>query len=268
MKYDISVIIPVKSDCLLDQALASISDDVEVIVSLNQPSQEVKVICDKWMKDTSRGFVLKIITTDKVGMPVALNNGVRAARYDKIVVLDSDCMLEKNTLYFYQKQLNEHAFVRGSTKVKEKDGFWYRQTKLGVESVNEAMRNEAKLYGPSIAFQKKDFLSLKGYDEDILYGCDHKFSDSIIEKGYAVHFCEQAVVWHAPISYAIDRSSHIGYGRGNKVHDQKSNSRSGLAFIFSKIAPSTLIHKLRKRGPGAMVRTVMQFVWMIRGYMA
>lgn len=265
MKYDVSIVIPVKSDCLLDCALDSIKDEVEVIVSLNFPSEEVRMICEKW-RQRNCIFELKVIETQEIGMPVALNNGVEKAKFSKVIVLDSDCVLESDAIKYYQEHLEIYDFVRGTTKVKEINKFWYQQTKMGVESVNVTMKASPKLYGPSIAFRKEKFLELGGYDKDILYGCDHKFSDKVIENNYTIVFCEKAIVWHTPISFSTDRRSHIGYGKGNRVSDKKALSHDGLKFILSKIYPSTIYNKFINRGFGATMRTSMQFLWMIKGY--
>ena len=42
MSYEVTIIIPVKDDLLLETALQSIKQSVEVIVSLNCPSDKVR----------------------------------------------------------------------------------------------------------------------------------------------------------------------------------------------------------------------------------
>src|SRR5699024_11841368 len=104
------------------------------------------------------------------------------------------------------------------------------------------------------------FIKLGGYDEDVLYGCDHIFDEIVRKHGYDIGYCEQAVVWHAPISYTKDRKSHIGYGRGNRVADNKNGNLNGLKYIFTKITPKTLKYKWRARGGWGVLRTCMQFI--------
>ena len=265
MSYEVTIIIPVKDDLLLETALQSIKQSVEVIVSLNCPSDKVREMCKTWKKKGT-SFDLRIIETSKLGMSAALNHAVRKATYSKIIVLDSDCRLDLDTIDHYSKSLDKFCFVRGTAKIVKQKGIWYEQTRLEVESVNEIMKKDPRLYGPAIAFIKEDYLKLGGYDEDILYGCDHKFDDIVRKCGYIVGYCEQAVIWHAPISYGTDKKSHIGYGRGNRIVDNKSGYYDGLKYIFSKISLQTMVDKWTSRGFWGVIRTWMQFIWMLRGY--
>lgn len=199
-------------------------------------------------------------------MPIALNQGVRTAKYADIVVLDSDCILDTNTLCEYKNALTQYAFVRGHANVIAHPGCWYKQTKLGVEETNSLMQLNPKLYGPAIAFKRDIFLQLGGYDCDILYGCDHEFSERVEAAGYKIGYCDSAIIWHKPISFFVDKSSHLGYGQGNYIKDKKNNTLRGFRYIMSKASIFVLKEKYKKRGFVGVVRSFFQCVWMLFGY--
>lgn len=259
---DLTIVIPVRNDPLLAQAVASTPADVEVIVAMTAPPPSAV----EEARGLAKGRNLRIEVTPTPGMSAGVNLGTRLASTGKIVILDSDCILQPSSLEAYSAALETHAFVRGVTLV-ERSGYWSRMAALGTERLNRVFRDSPRLFGPSIAFRREDFLALGGYDEAMVYGsCDHEFALRLEKRGLAVGFCEGAVLVHQPITYRIDTRSHLGYGRGMAYIDRLYGGCYGLEYCRRRLAPRELWIRAVERGPMSVVRALILGSLMLRGY--
>lgn len=259
---DITIVIPVRSDPLLARAVASVPPDEEVIIAMTSPPQAAVDLA----RSLAQGRNLRVEVTSTPGMSAGVNLGARLASHGKIVILDSDCILKPGSLAAYSEALDRYAFVRGVTLVERK-GYWSRLAALGTERLNRVFRDSPRLFGPSIAFRKADFLALGGYDEAMVYGsCDHEFALRLEKKGLAVGFCEGAVLVHQPLTFRIDTRSHLGYGRGMAYIDRLYGGSYGLEYCRKRLAPRELWIRAVERGPVSVLRALILGSLMLKGY--
>jgi len=260
---DISIIIPVRSDHLLPQAIASVPADVELIIALTSPLQEYV----ESVRELTSNRNVRLEITKKIGMPAGVNLGASVAKHEKIVILDSDCRLQPNALDSYSKALEHCAFVRGVTLV-ERDDYWSKIAALGTERLNRVFELTPRFFGPSIAFRKTEFFRYEGYDEQMIYGsCDHEFSLRLEKHHEPVCFEPAAVVIHQPLSFKIDTRSHIGYGRGMCYIDWKHGGRYGLSVCTKRLSLKELYTRARERGGMSVVRSILLGNLMLLGYL-
>lgn len=256
-----SVVIPVRDDPLVVQALASVPPDVEVVVGLSAPPQP---FLDRLRRRWHRRARFAVVP--RTGMAAALNAGVRAATQPLVVVLDSDCRLLPGAVARFADALESHHFVRGRTEVAE-NGWWSRRAALGTRQLNETMRRTPRLFGPSIAFDRRRFLAHGGYDEAMSSGsCDHEFALRLEAAGEEVGIVDEATAIHKPLDFWTDTRSHVGYGRGLRFIDRKHGGRYGLGVCLDRLRPRTLVRKLRSRGPVSVFRSLLLGGLMLHGY--
>jgi GT2 family glycosyltransferase len=260
---DLTVVTAVRDDPLLPQAIASVPIDIEHVVALTRPSSTTIRLAQQL---GGQRPLLQIVETAKVGMAAGVNLGVRAARHEKIVMLDSDCTLSRDTLEAYCRALDRAAFVRGRTVVRQGPG-WARFSGLGQQALNKAFQKAPRLIGPSIAFRKTPFLALGGYDEQSGSSCDHEFVLRMEDCGIETLYADDAVVWHRELTFQIDCRSHVGYGRSMHYIDVKRASSYGLGVCLQRFYPSTLYRKLVQRGPASVLRSLLLGSLMLYGYL-
>jgi len=260
---DTTIVIPVRSDPLLARAVSSTPADAEVILAMTAPPQSA---IDE-ARRLARGRKLRIEISGGAGMAVGVNLGARTASNEKIVILDSDCVLLPGALETYSRSLDEAAFVRGATVVERAD-LWSRTAALGTERLNKVFSSAPRFFGPSIAFRRKEFLDLGGYDELMVHGsCDHEFAIRLEKAGIPVLFSPEARVQHQPLTFEIDTRSHVGYGRGMKYIDAKYGGRYGLRYCLLRLDPRELYRRGVERGGMSMLRSVLLGFLMLRGYL-
>lgn len=257
-----SVVIPVRSDHLIHRAIASIPQEAEVVIGLSAPP-------DWFLEELKNRYEGKITLAicDRPGMANALNTGVKACSFERIIVLDSDCYFKSSdTVYAYLGSLEVAPFVRGVTFM-ERQGYWSKLSAKGTEEMNQRFKESPRLFGPSIAFIKSAYLKYGGYDSQMLNGsCDHEFCLRIEQANERVVFSERAIIIHKSLSFESDIRSHLGYGFGMKYIDQKYGRRYGLNICLQKITPSGLYKKLINRGLVSVFRSVLLGVVMLYGY--
>ena len=259
--FKASVVIPVRNDPLLFKAIDSVRGDVEVVVAMTSPPDPFYVMAARLKK---KG--LKCVRSDKIGMASGVNLGVRHATHEKIIILDSDCILFPGAIDAYIQALDGENFVRGRTLV-QRDGYWSRVSALGTENLNTVIEKEPFFMGPSIAFRKSVFLKMGGYDEHMIYGsCDHEFALRLKQKNIPVQYVKGAIVEHQPISFGIDVRSHYGYGLGMYQIDQKHGGNYGKGICTKRFAAEVLWTKCVQRGPVSMLRSLMLGACMLKGY--
>ena len=262
MEIHLSVVIPVRNDDRLPEAVASVPLGVELVIAMTQPSKSTRQFAQE-LALTRSGVVL--VETAKIGMSAGVNIGVKAASHEKIVILDSDCTLEIQTLDEYSKALDKAPFVRGTTLARKGEG-WSRFAGLGQESLNKAFAHKARLIGPSIAFLKTPFLDLGGYDENLTASCDHEFVLRIEERDLVTIFAAEAVIWHQPYTFVLDCRAHLGYGRGMGYIDRKRGGGYGLGICLMRWYPAVLWSKFINRGLTSVVRSLLMGAIMLLGY--
>ena len=87
---ELSIVIPVKDDIKITECINSIDEDVEIVVAMNDPSDEIIDIVKK--------LGVKSVHLPEANLSKAYNAGIEAATYDKVLLMDSDCIFEKGTL--------------------------------------------------------------------------------------------------------------------------------------------------------------------------
>jgi glycosyltransferase involved in cell wall biosynthesis len=259
---DISVVIPVHDDHLLPHAILSVPTDVELIISMTAPTEQVQRVAKQF--ELYRNNLI-IVDTHKLGMSAGVNLGVRTASNQKIIILDSDCILETQTVGEFSKALDKYEFVRGKTFAQRRGG-WSEFAGLGQESLNEAFAHKARLIGPSIAFLKDPFFNLGGYDEECGPSCDHEFVLRMEDRGIVTGFAEQAIVWHQPYTFLLDCRAHLGYGRGMRYIDIKRGGYYGLGICLLRWRPSVLWNKFTHRGTASVFRSLLLGGLMLYSY--
>src|SRR3989344_1168228 len=106
MSLDLSIVVADAEDLRIKDCVASIDEDVEVVVSLNGATQQLRKMIDT--------LSVKACLSEERGLAMALNRGIDCARHEKIVVVDSDCYFEKGTVRKLWNSLSSNEMVRGT----------------------------------------------------------------------------------------------------------------------------------------------------------
>jgi cellulose synthase/poly-beta-1,6-N-acetylglucosamine synthase-like glycosyltransferase len=203
-KLPISIVVPCSDDTRLKKCLASIDVACDVVVALNAPSREVRKI----VKDCKVGSVL---LTEK-SLPRALNMGISASKYNKVILIDSDCTFNPGAIESIFGDMQKHMVVKGHVD--------FKQNSL-VSSVVAKYRSyinyfPPKPYNPFLCLNKGVSSLIGGYifDETIYWTEDAELYTRLKKAHVDFFYAASAVAVHDTLTIRQDVSSAFRYGTG------------------------------------------------------
>ena len=205
--YPISIVIPCSDDILIKNCLESIDVNVEIVVSLNKPSDAVKKIMDTFPS-------IKIIETDKKGIALAYNNGIEVDSNDWILLMDSDCVFLGDTIVKMWAMTTQFIVIKGRI-VFQSIGL----ISSVIARVREFTTSDTiNAYSPPLLFNKKIIEEIGYYfHPDLVWSEDADFNNRVKNKNIQIGSVPEAVIFHKPILLAQDIKSAFNYGVGRQI---------------------------------------------------
>lgn len=228
---DISVVIPVSDDVRLEQCVASIHRDVEVIAALNRPTAAVMEIVERHQ--------LKHTIIDERNLAKAYNAGIKVASRGYIFIMDSDCTFGEHTLDVLDARKEGQKLVKGKVAFRHTGGL----SEIIARAREFHTSDFPNTYIPGLLIKQTVFDEVGYFNESLPWCADAEFGKRIKASGIDVMFEPTAVIYHAPLTVAEDLRSAFSYGRGKyritRLHGKASTMlgnirRFGLEGTLSK----------------------------------
>ncbi|MEV6760970.1 glycosyltransferase [Streptomyces sp. NPDC051105] len=208
----VSVIVPAynEKECIANtlESLAQSTHPIEIIVvddgSTDGTSEIARAAADKLGMTNVR-----VIRQENAGKPAALNNGVRSASYDIVVMMDGDTVFEPETVRHLVQPFAdpEVGAVAGNAKVGNRNtiiGAWQHiEYVMGFNldrRMYDLLRCMPTIPGAIGAFRREAVLEVGGMSEDTLAE-DTDITIAMHRAGWRVVYQEHAKAWtEAPAS--------------------------------------------------------------------
>ena len=205
IEENITIIIPArKIDYLLE----------EFIKNIRNLYKEVKIILvlDEY-DDNETGFnKVKILKSDNINMSAKRNKGVYASDTKYTAFIDSDAYPCENWLEEGIKFLecnNDYTAVTGNQILPDNSSFmqkYLRQVRFNhlfchdewgkVIDTNASEQDISEFMTSNAIIRRKDYIDLKGMNENIYLAEDNEFSLRLIKNGYKIRFIPKVKVYH------------------------------------------------------------------------
>lgn len=172
----ISVVIPAYNEenelphCLYALTKQNLKEKVEVIVVNNNSTDKTE--------DIAKSYKARIVRENRQGLIFAKQAGCEKAVGKIIAVLDADNVPPKHWLRTIVELLsdNEVAAVTGPYIIPKTAPWWARlHTTIGIELIEIFQfltHTSPHLWGGNVAFRKKDFKKVGGYDTKFTFAAD------------------------------------------------------------------------------------------------
>lgn len=213
-EFDLTIIIPCSTDTKIKYCIRSIYetciDDVEILVSLNGASEDVRKI----LKDFQG---VKICEIKEANLSKAYNNGIKHASRGNILLMDSDCVFSKNTIKLLYNGLKYGKLSKGLVVFQSNSLMNKTISKVREYTTTDFI----SAYSPPLAFSK-DIKNLIGdyyFHEQVPWSEDSEFNYRVQQAGVRIHYNPEAVIHHAPINIKQDIRSGFKYGRGKRISE-------------------------------------------------
>lgn len=203
---ELSIVIPVKNDIRIKNCIQSIDEDVEVVVAMNDPSDDiVKLVKELGVKST---------WIKEANLSKAYNAGIEAASFEWVLLMDSDCVFEKGTIKKLYKGSQKAKLSKGKV-VFTYDSF---QSKV-VSKVREFTTSDfCNAFSPPLIINKNIIEDIGYYFNPLLkWEEDFDFNKRIFEKKIKIYWDKTAVIYHPPLTIRGDLTSAYNYGIGHGI---------------------------------------------------
>lgn len=198
----VSVIVPAynEKECIANtlKSLAQSTHPIEIIVVDDGSTDNTSEIAE------SLGMAnVRVIRQENAGKPAALNNGVRHARYDIVVMMDGDTVFEADTVEQLVQPFADPKIgaVAGNAKVGNRDtviGAWQHiEYVMGFNldrRMYDLLRCMPTIPGAIGAFRREAVLEVGGMSEDTLAE-DTDITIAMHRAGWKVVYQEHAKAW-------------------------------------------------------------------------
>jgi len=264
---NISVVIPVSDDLRLKRCVDSIDEKVEVVVSFNKPSEEIRSLVRSMLKSQENGKKYKeikfvVCEIEKPSIAGAYNNGIKYSSYDRIFLMDSDCIFKKGCIKKLEKNLKNGFLSKG--KVIFTTNSWI--SKIIAKAREYHTSDKISAYSPPLLFSKKiiDYIGSYYFHPSLYWLEDSEFDKRVNKARLKIAYDPTANVYHPPLSPASDLKSAFCYGVGKRIgvelgiHDKPT----GLIGSFNKY----LIGASKEKG---VLVGIYLFIWktsLLMGY--
>jgi cellulose synthase/poly-beta-1,6-N-acetylglucosamine synthase-like glycosyltransferase/peptidoglycan/xylan/chitin deacetylase (PgdA/CDA1 family) len=202
----VSVIVPAynEKECIANtlKSLAKSTHPIEVIVVDDGSTDNTSEIARDAARELGMTNV-RVIRQENAGKPAALNNGVRSASYDIVVMMDGDTVFEPEAVHQLVQPFAdpEVGAVAGNAKVGNRDtiiGAWQHiEYVMGFNldrRMYDLLRCMPTIPGAIGAFRRDAVLQVGGMSEDTLAE-DTDITIAMHRAGWRVVYQEHARAW-------------------------------------------------------------------------
>ena len=225
MNLDLSIVIPCHGRIDLTEltlrSLCACPDQFEVVIVDDASPESLEPLATRFADELDLRCARNPVN---VGPAATRNRGVSLASHDVIAFTDNDCVVEPTwprRLYEYLRDAPRGvAGVGGRVLAATSDVFsrYYTFHKILDPFLHEG--RYLYLVTANCAFRREALEAVGGFDEVIAVpgGEDPGLCFKLLEKGYSVHYREDAIVHHHYRTGARDFArTFFRYGRGCRV---------------------------------------------------
>lgn len=223
----LSIIIPCADDIRIGQCIESVDENAEIIVVLNGSTEEIQSLIKK--------YPVKTYFISERNLGYALNVGIDNATYNKVLLMDSDCIFEKGTIKLLYQGLENFKIAKGRIIFKFNNFF----TKIVAKARDYSVADTLNAYKPPLAL-KKSIINDVGYyfDNDIHWTEDDDLDQRVQTANLPINFVTNAIIYHPPIMLIRDLKSAFRYGIGKRIRVEKKIAKglgSDFKYLFDAI---------------------------------
>lgn len=234
---DLSIVIPVHDDTRVDRCVRSIDENVEVVIALNRPTEEVTGIVKRL------GVKSVDVTEQNLGM--CYNAGMDASASQIVLFMDSDCVFEPGAIakMYAGKKDSPEALVRGEV-VFQQDSL---QSKITKSAREVTTANVPYAFIPPLLINKNVFQRINdGYRfaEDVGWCVDYEFELRRSRAEVPLVHLTDARIFHDPISIKSDLRSAFRYGTGKRIRHERTREKVN----FLEVLREPILRGFREAG--------------------
>ncbi|UUN29694.1 glycosyltransferase family 2 protein [Streptomyces sp. FIT100] len=242
-----SVVIALRDDLRIADCIASIDEDVEIVLALNGPSDAVlKLIAD-------HPRPLTVTEIDDVGnLGAAYNAGAAATDRQYLLLMDSDCVFAPGVVRAMVRAVLTAPVVKGQVVYGESDGVLSKLT-ARVREFDEG--DYISALSPPLIYNREIVGHIGGYHfDELIHWCeDREFDFRLQLAGIPVVYLPEARIFHDAQHGFANMRSYFRYGVGEGIAQETGVFTTPAVPVVWRLfeASRTLAQCARVKGVGA-----------------
>lgn len=211
---DASIVIALKDDMRILECLASVDEEVEIVIVLNGSPPNMR---DVLAAQPRPAIVTEIPNVGNLGW--AYNEGTRVASGTYVIYMDSDCTFRPGTIRAMVRAAMTHPVVKGLVVYGESDRLLSKLT-ARMREYDEGDFVSAQ--SPPLIIHRDVGEYIGGYHYDpLIHWCeDREFDFRLQMAGIPVIFLPEAVIYHGVQEGFNNLRSYWRYGIGEGIGQQ------------------------------------------------
>lgn len=199
----VSVVVPVYN------GESTIEECLDSIMTLEYPREKLEIIAvDDGSTDKTvsilKNYALNLIQKQHSGYPSSMNAGIKEARGDAVLIVDSDTYVEQDYLEKILREFEDRkvGVVSGYVATKPNAKFWARI--IGFESEDRYDQMKSKyvdfITSTCTAYRREVFNQVGIFDEELKRGSDEDLAQRASKVGWKIVLRKDAVCFHDWVS--------------------------------------------------------------------
>ncbi len=237
----ISIVIAVSNDLRIEKTIKSVDEDVEIVVSLNEPTENIKKLIYKLKKENPN---IKTCTIPYLSIAGAYNHAIKHSSYDNILLMDSDCVFEKGCIKRLYKNLKNNKLSKGNI-VFTNNNWMEKIVALSREFHTSDFLNA---YSPPLLFKKniKDDIGGYYFHPALCWMEDGEFDFRVQNAKLKISYDPDAKIYHDALTFKKDLKSAFNYGLGRRISAELKIDKKPTGLI--KGLSKYLLPGIKKKG--------------------
>ncbi|MFD8950035.1 glycosyltransferase [Streptomyces xanthophaeus] len=242
-----SVVIALRDDLRIADCIASIDEDVEIVLALNGPSDAVR----KLIAEHPRALTVTEIE-DVGNLGAAYNAGAAATDNQYLLLMDSDCTFAPGVVRMMVRAVLTEPVVKGQVVYGESDGLLSKLT-ARVREFDEG--DYVSALSPPLIYNRAIVDHIGGYHfDELIHWCeDREFDFRLQLAGIPVVYLPQARIFHDAQHGFANMRSYFRYGVGEGIAQETGVFTTPAVPVAWRLfeASRTLVHCAQAKGVGA-----------------
>lgn len=217
---DLSIVINCSDDLHIFSTLESIDEDVDIVISMT-PNQIIEA-------DLTRlGFFY--VLTPKGNQSLTTNTGIDYAKFEKIILMDSDCKFSPGAIRLIANALDKYMVVNGKIVFENNGSFLSRMISECRDFDNTY---DKPIYKPGLGVRKELVKYVCFWFNPIVrWTDDADLSYRIYSANINITHLDNPCIYHAPISIMHNFRSSFRYGIADYIRVSFLSQKSDLSWI-------------------------------------
>lgn len=242
-----AVVIALRDDLRIADCIASIDEDVEIVLALNGPTEAVLKLIAEHPRP------LTVTEIEDVGnLGAAYNAGAAATDRQYLLLMDSDCTFAPGVVRSMVRAVLTDPVVKGQVLYGESDGLLSRLT-ARVREFDEG--DYVSALSPPLVYNRTIVDHIGGYHfDELIHWCeDREFDFRLQLAGIPVVYLPEARIFHDAQHGFANMRSYFRYGVGEGIAQETGVFTTPAVPVLWRWyeAVRTLAHCARGKGAGA-----------------